>query len=141
MLSIYKSIADRVFFFIIFSIFSFIFTLVMYFVMEFYFRYQVENLFLFSVGTFFIGGAVFDNGFKFLLHNEQVTDTGEEYMLLFIALLIVLIPTAMIANKYVGFEMTTFLFTNLFMGCVSWFILLSEKTVKKKENNFKIFAK
>lgn len=141
MLTLYKSIEERVSFFFIFSIFSLMSTLFVYLIMEFYFKYQVDNFFIYSVGLFFIGGAVFDSGFKFLMENDQITETGEEYVLVFMSLLLVLIPSAIVAKGYIGFEMTVFLFANFFVGSSGWFVLLSEKTVKKKANDFKIFAR
>ena len=112
MLTYYKSAADRVYFFLVFSIFSLMSTLVVYLVMEFYFHYQVENFLIYSVGLFFVGGAVFDNGFKFLMDNDQITETGEEYVLVFMALLLILVPTVIVVKGYVGIEMTLFLFAN-----------------------------
>ena len=141
MLTYYKSAADRVYFFLVFSIFSLMSTLVVYLVMEFYFHYQVENFLIYSVGLFFVGGAVFDNGFKFLMDNDQITETGEEYVLVFMSSEVRVGALGLQGDFSIGFEMTVFLFANFFIGSSGWFILLSEKTVKKKENNFKIFAR
>lgn len=141
MFGLYKSFSERLLLVTVLFIQSLMAGATVYLFMYLYFPYHIENFFIYSVGLFFLGGAVFDMGFQILLDADEVTEYGWEYLLLFGPLLLLLIPIGIVAARYYPVELVIFAGSSFFTGCVGWFVMLSEKTVKKARNKRRIFIK
>lgn len=140
MFHFYKSFGERLLLAIVWFIQSLMAGAMIYLFMYFYFPYPLENFFVYSVGLFFLGGAVFDMGFQILLDADEVTEYGWEYLLLFGPLLLLLVPIGIVAARFYPVELVLFAGSSFFTGCVGWFVMLSDKTVKKAHKR-RIFIK